>query len=72
LPSETELGAEPSGWLALGAPPRELKLGLAAYQRVEPARGRLALFPSHMWHATEPFAAGERLSIAFDIRPPAD
>lgn len=58
------------GALALGAPPPELELPLAPYKRVEPVPGRLVLFPSTMWHATEPFAAGERLTIAFDVKLP--
>ena len=38
---------------------------------IEPKPGRLVLFPSTMWHGTEPFAAGERLTVAFDVaRPP--
>ena len=32
--------------------------------------GRLALFPSTMWHGTVPFADGERLTIAFDVARP--
>jgi hypothetical protein len=28
------------------------------------------LFPSTMWHSTYPFEAGERLTIAFDIKRP--
>lgn len=55
------------GWLAFGAPPPELGLDLAPFHRIEPARGRLALFPSTMWHGTLPFENGERLSIAFDV-----
>jgi hypothetical protein len=23
-----------------------------------------------MWHGTEPFASGERLTVAFDVAPP--
>jgi tetratricopeptide (TPR) repeat protein len=56
------------GKLALGSPPPELALPLQPYRCVEPKPGRLALFPSTMWHATEPFAAGERLTIAFDVK----
>jgi hypothetical protein len=37
---------------------------------VEPRPGRLALFPSTMWHATMPFDDGERLVLAFDVRVP--
>jgi tetratricopeptide (TPR) repeat protein len=59
-------GDAPSGFLALGAPPPELDLGLAPYRHVEPRPGRLVLFPSYLWHATEPFQSGERITMAFD------
>lgn len=58
------------GKLALGVPPPELELPLQPYRFVEPKPGRLALFPSTMWHCTEAFAAGERLTIAFDVKLP--
>jgi Putative 2OG-Fe(II) oxygenase len=64
------MGTEPAGWLSLGAPPPELKLGLEPYQQIEPKPGRLVLFPSTLWHATEPFAVGERLTMAFDVKLP--
>jgi Tfp pilus assembly protein PilF len=57
------------GWLSLGVPPAELKLGLPPLRLVRPQPGRLALFPSIMWHGTLPFADGERLTIAFDVAP---
>jgi tetratricopeptide (TPR) repeat protein len=60
-----------TGKLALGAPPPELELPLQPYRHIEPKVGRLALFPSTMWHCTEPFTAGERLTIAFDVKLPA-
>lgn len=59
-----------AGWLALGEPQAELGLDLAPVRMVEPRPGRLVLFPSWMWHGTRPFAAGERLTIAFDVAPP--
>jgi tetratricopeptide (TPR) repeat protein len=65
LPDEAD-----KGHLALGTPPPELELPLAPYARVEPKPGRLVLFPSTMWHCTEPFAAGERLTMAFDVKLP--
>ncbi len=65
-----EMGAAPAGWLELGAPPPDLGLTLAPYHRIEPKVGRLALFPSTMWHGTVPFEAGERLTIAFDVAVP--
>jgi uncharacterized protein (TIGR02466 family) len=63
-------GDRPAGWLSLGTPPPELKLGLEPYARIQPNPGRLVLFPSTLWHATEPFAEGERLTIAFDVKIP--
>ena len=61
---------EPQGWLALGTPPPELGLALSPYRTVEPRPGRLVLFPSTMWHATIPFDAGTRLTVAFDVAVP--
>ena len=64
-------GGEPGeGWLTLGEPQAELGLALAPNRTIEPRPGRLVLFPSWMWHGTTPFARGERLSIAFDVRHP--
>jgi Putative 2OG-Fe(II) oxygenase len=37
---------------------------------VQPAPGRLVLFPSYMWHGTIPFHdAQPRTTIAFDVVP---
>lgn len=58
------------GWLTLGEPQQELNTGLKPFRTVEPKPGRLVLFPSTMWHGTVPFAAGERLTIAFDVSRP--
>lgn len=56
------------GWLEVGAPPVELGLDLAPLHMIQPVPGRLALFPSTMFHGTRPFKAGERLTVAFDLR----
>lgn len=66
-----KMGEGQAGWLQLGAPPPDLRLDLAPYSAIEPKPGRLALFPSTMWHGTLPFDDGERLTIAFDMRVPA-
>ena len=63
-------GPAPSGWLGLGTPPPELDLSLEPHATVEPKPGRLILFPSTTWHSTFPFEAGERLTIAFDVKCP--
>ena len=59
-----------AGWLKLGEP------GIATHCRVEadlmiqPQPYQLILFPSYVWHGTEPVkSGGDRLSIAFDVVP---
>lgn len=56
-----------SGWLEIGRPPTGLDLPLAPLAQIEPLPGRLALFPSTLYHGTLPFSAGERLTSAFDV-----
>ena len=68
LPDPEQLGSNKAGWINFGTPPPELNLDLQPYKQVEPKVGRLVLFPSTMWHGTNPFNIGERLTIAFDIR----
>jgi tetratricopeptide (TPR) repeat protein len=58
------------GHLVLGEAPPELRLGLPPIRVVAPKPGRLVLFPSYMWHATRPFGAGERVTVAFDVARP--
>lgn len=70
LPEPEQMGPPPAGQIAFGIAPAELGLGLAPYRMIEPAPGRLAVFPSTMWHGTVPFNDGERLVIAFDIKRP--
>lgn len=70
LPSPDAMGPPPAGYISFGTPPIELNTGLGPYTQMAPAPGRLAVFPSTLWHSTVPFDAGERLIIALDIRPP--
>ena len=69
LPTEVERGGGEAGWLALGQA-GDLVPDLPPIRVVEPKPGRLVLFPSTMWHGTRPFGAGERLTVAFDVRRP--
>ncbi len=62
-------GPDPAGALHLGAPPPELGVYLQPYAVIPPRTGHLVVFPSILWHGTYPFAAGERLNIAFDVVP---
>ena len=70
LPDEAERGGGQAGWLTLGEPQAELGLDLAPFRTIEPKAGRLALFPSTMWHGTRPIAGGERMTVAFDVALP--
>ena len=60
------------GQLSLGGPPAELGLNLTPYQSIAPRPGRLIIFPSTMWHATQPFTCGERMTISFDVAHPIE
>lgn len=59
-----------AGCIQFGEPPEELGLELAARRIIRPQVGRLALFPSYLWHGTVPFVDEmPRLTIAFDAVP---
>lgn len=69
VPREAEDQALKSGWIKFGEP-RYPVAGLTAERYVQPRPGRLVLFPSYMWHGTNPIYGEEpRLCIAFDMRP---
>jgi hypothetical protein len=53
----------------LGEPHPELGVALPPLAVIAPKAGSVALFPAFLWHATRPFPAGERLSVAFDVVP---
>lgn len=59
-----------AGYIHFGQPMAELGLDLPARRILRPEPGRLALFPSYMWHGTVPFSDKEpRITIAFDMMP---
>lgn len=69
VPREAQGANDHQGWIQFGAP-RWPTPGVEAKHFVEPAPGRLVLFPSYMWHGTVPFTqADERLTIAMDAVP---
>ncbi|MBJ6121488.1 2OG-Fe(II) oxygenase family protein [Sphingomonas sp. BT553] len=68
LPEAVE--REPEGWLALGRPGITTQPALGPVRHIRPRPGQLVLFPSYLWHGTEPFAGeASRLSVAFDLLP---
>jgi len=59
-----------AGYIQFGQPPHELGLELPPRRVIRPEPGRLALFPSYMWHGTVPFEDEQpRVTIAFDMTP---
>jgi tetratricopeptide (TPR) repeat protein len=70
LPERQEGEAADAGWFTLGEPHSGLRLDLPPWRKIEPKTGHLVLFPSWMWHGTLPFKDSERLTVAFDVRPP--
>lgn len=63
-----DLGRDEAGVLTLGEPQSpSFPVELPPVRTVEPKVGRLALFPSWMWHGTRPFGEGERITVAFDV-----
>ena len=66
-----DLGRDGAGFLTLGDPSAPtFKVDMPPFRTVEPKPGRLALFPSYMWHGTRPFGEGERMTVAFDVAIP--
>lgn len=59
-----------AGWLKFGEPGCATSPPLAAEHFVKPKAGHMVIFPSYMWHGTEPFSKGEaRLTVAADFAP---
>ncbi|MDR6981464.1 tetratricopeptide (TPR) repeat protein [Rheinheimera pacifica] len=59
-----------SGWIKFGQPEMGSYLKSQPDYMLKPAAGLLVLFPSMMWHGTEPFTDNEhRVTVAFDVVP---
>lgn len=68
-PEEVRDPARKSGWIKFGEP-RFPVPGATPEHIVQPAAGKLVLFPSYMWHGTVPITGDEpRTTIAFDATP---
>lgn len=69
-PDQALAGEDQAGWIRFGKPPFRTEPDLPPERWVKPQPGRLVLFPSYMWHGTEPFTTDERrMTIAFDVVP---
>jgi uncharacterized protein (TIGR02466 family) len=69
VPAEVADASAQSGWIKF-AEPRYAMPGATPLLTVQPQPGRLVLFPSYLWHGTNPIRGEEpRLTIAFDCVP---
>jgi hypothetical protein len=58
------------GWIKFGEPSFQTAMGDAIRRAIQPVPGQLVLFPSYMWHGTNPFRSkAARTTIAFDAIP---
>jgi tetratricopeptide (TPR) repeat protein len=60
------------GWIKFGEPdlPEPVRSAMPPGRMEAPQPGRLALFPSYLWHGTTPFQdEAYRLTVAFDVVP---
>jgi Flp pilus assembly protein TadD len=70
VPEESDDAALRSGWLKFGEP-RFPTPGATAELQVRPVAGMLVLFPSYLWHGTNPLHGMQpRIALAFDAVPP--
>ena len=69
VPDEVRDEDAKSGWIKFGEPKFAIP-GAVPEKFVQPAAGRLVLFPSYMWHGTTPIKGDDaRMTIAFDVIP---
>jgi uncharacterized protein (TIGR02466 family) len=70
IPPEIEASDAAGGGLKFGEPDIDLGEHGQAQRQIQPAVGRLVLFPSYMWHGTVPFDSDRaRTTVAFDVLP---
>ncbi len=72
VPPEIAASDVAGGGLKFGEPDIDIGEQGKARLRIQPAVGRLVLFPSYMWHGTVPFDSDlPRTTVAFDVVPVA-
>ncbi|HEV2561285.1 MAG TPA: tetratricopeptide repeat protein [Rhizomicrobium sp.] len=70
LPDAVADERETQGWIKFGEPSFDAGFKDPIRRVVQPAPGRLVLFPSYMWHGTVPFRSAQpRVTLAFDAVP---
>lgn len=73
LPPPAKNISSGEGALNIGKPPMKALWDKLPGRPAPPREGHLTLFPSYLWHGTEPFHSAEpRITVAFDIAPRHD
>ena len=58
------------GWIKFGEPGFLAREPLGPEHWLQPEEGALAVFPSYLWHGTEPLQSDvERMTVGFDVLP---
>ena len=62
--------SSPQGWIKFGEPGFRARRPLSAEYWLKPEEGALVVFPSYLWHGTEPLTvARERMTVGYDVLP---
>ncbi|MEM1035453.1 MAG: putative 2OG-Fe(II) oxygenase [Pseudomonadota bacterium] len=70
VPAETRSGDSKSGWIKFSEPPFPTRPETPPEKWIQPEAGLLVLFPSYLWHGTEPISGtSERVTAPFDVVP---
>lgn len=70
VPYETLEGKSKAGWIKFGEPPFKTNPTAPPEKWIQPKAGMLVLFPSYLWHGTEPILDGSsRVTAPFDLVP---
>lgn len=70
VPAVVAEGDKHGGGIKFGEPDIDIGEIGEARRIIQPAAGRLVLFPSYMWHGTVPFDSDEpRMTAPFDVTP---
>lgn len=70
VPEETRTGTDKAGWIQFGQPPFATVPPSPPEKWIQPEAGVLVIFPSFMWHGTNPIHSGSvRVTSPFDAVP---
>lgn len=70
VPEETKNSPDKAGWIKFAEPPFETLPPCPPEKWIRPRAGMLLLFPSFLWHGTQPIHDGsERVTAPFDAVP---